>query len=100
LSNDFAYSDFAYAVSAESEVNTIGFTLEFVEDKIEGNKLSDSSERELLDCLTGMIEEIKGRLKQLIKPCGTDNRPQIYGVQNALTRITSIHKFANRIVNH
>jgi len=99
LTNNFTAADFAYAVSAEAEVNAIGFSREFVEDKIDENKLSDSSEKDLLDTLEGMVIETTKRLEQLIKPCGADNRPEIYGTQNALTRIKSMHKYANRIVN-
>ena len=99
LTSTISATDFAYAVSAEAEVNTIEFTLEFVEDKVENNLLSNYSEKDLLDTLTHKVEETTKRLAQLIKPCGADNRAEVYGTQNALARVKRIHSFANRRVN-
>jgi hypothetical protein len=100
LTNTFAASDFAYAVAAEAEVNTIGLSKEFVEDDISDNKLSMVSEVDLLNMLTSMVEDAEKRLEQIIKPTGTDSLPMVYGTQSALTRLKKMHKFANRIVNH
>lgn len=95
ITDTFALSAFNYAMSAEAKVDAIGMSPEYVNDEIEGNKLSGVSNNELLEYFEDQARALTKSVENMIGP-NMQNPVLLHGKNEALKMYKSLIKFAKR----